>query len=121
MSLAAKRGLTYPLEVDINGQLKTSTDYNLVREHILSVLDTRPYERALRADYGLPDLIFEVINPILINSRISKAILDEVTELSDLEVDGEWRNTGEEGIYQVKITYFVNGIPQPPISFALQR
>ena len=119
--MTLKRGLTYPLEIE-NGGLKISTDLNLIREHILSVIDTRPYERVMRADYGLPDFIFDTIDPTLINSRISEAILREVgDEISSLEVIGRWESTGEDGIYKVIVNYTVDNLPAPPINFSLQR
>lgn len=121
MTVVAKRGLRYPLQIDGRGGLSLSTDYSLVREHILSVIQTRPYERVMNADYGLPDFIFETLNPELINSRIREAIIREVLELSNLKVTGEWRTNGEEGLYQVTIEYSTNGIPQPPINFSLQQ
>lgn len=114
------RGLTYPLEVNSNGSLKLSTDLDLVRQHILSVLETRPYERVLNSSYGLSDLVFETINPEFINSRIGKAILTQVEEVEDLEINGN-HDGGDEGLYSVTILYSVDGIPQSPINFKLQR
>lgn len=118
--MAQIRGLTYPLQTNGDGGLKTSIDYDLVREHILSVLETRPYERVMNATYGLTDQVFEVISPDLINSQISKAILDEVEEVTDLKVIGNYSNA-DDGIYEVKIKYSTNGVPQAAINFKLLR
>ena len=49
--MAQKRGLTYPLQI-VNGRLAVSTDLALVEEQIVSVLETRPFERVMRSDYG---------------------------------------------------------------------
>ncbi len=118
MDLPSKRGITYPLNI-IDGNLAVSTDLDLVREHIISVLQTRPFERVMRLDYGTPDEVFSVIQPEIIDAKISSAIEREVTELSDLRVQGEWYN-GEDGFYNVDIYYTVAGKPQPPLSLTLR-
>lgn len=117
--MTEKRGLTYPLQAN-NGTLLLSQDFGLVREHILSVIETRPYERVLNADYGLSDLVFETIDPDLINARIAKAIYEEVEEVSDVEVLGNTAGA-DNGVYSVTIRYRVNGLPQAPINFQLLR
>jgi hypothetical protein len=117
MQLPSKRGLTYPLQI-VNGNLAVSTDLDLVREHIVSVLETRPFERVMRLDYGLPDQVFSVVQPEIIDSKISSAIEREVTEVEDLKVMGEWY-ASEDGLYNVNIYYSVKGIPQPPLSLTL--
>ena len=117
MNLPSKRGITYPLAI-ANGNLAVSTDLELVREHIVSVLETRPFERVFRADYGMPDQVFSVIQPEIIDAKIASAIEREVTELEDLRVQGEWY-AGEDGLYNVNIYYTVDGIPQPSLSLTL--
>ncbi len=112
------RGLTYPLTVN-SGNLATSTDYGLVSQHIRSVLETRYFERVMRADYGIGDYVLEIIDPGQINSAIQYSILQNVGELTDLSVLGDWITGGEEGLYRVFIQYAVNGIPQPPINYTL--
>ena len=115
---ASTRGITYPLTV-VNGTLATSTDYALVSQHIRSVLETRYYERVMRAEYGIGDYVLEVLDPGQINSAIQYSILQNVPELSDLSVTGDWQTGGEDGLYRVFIQYSVDGIPQPPLNFTL--
>ncbi len=116
--MAFVRGLSYPLEV-VNGNLKLSEDAQLVSEHIYSVLETRPYERVMRASYGLQDNTFDVMNPIAINAKISTAIFEEVGgEIEDLRVEGAWQK-GDSGIYNVRILYKFNGITQTPLTVSL--
>lgn len=115
---ASTRGISYPLAV-VNGTLATSTDYALVSQHIRSVLETRYYERVMRAEYGIGDYVLEVLDPGQINSAIQYSILQNVPELSDLSVTGDWQTSGEDGLYRVFIQYAVNGIPQPPLNFTL--
>ena len=112
------RGLTYPLTVS-NGNLSTSTDYALVTQQIRSVLETRYYERVMRADYGIGDYVLEILDPALINSAIQYSILQNVQGLTDLSVRGDWITQGDDGIYRVVIVYDVNGVPQPPLSYTL--
>ena len=112
------RGITYPLTVD-NGNLATSTDYTLVTQQIRSVVETRYFERVMRAEYGIGDYVLEVLDPGQINSAIQFSILQNVAGLTELSVSGDWQTTGDDGIYRVFIVYSVNGVPQPPLRFAL--
>lgn len=112
------RGITYPLTVS-NGNLATSTDYELVTQQIRSVIETRYYERVMRAEYGIGDYVLEVMDPSLICSSIQYSILQNVDGLTDLSVLGDWQTGGEDGLFIVSITYAVNGVPQPPLTFTL--
>ena len=112
------RGLAYPLRVS-NGNLAVATDYAIVTQQIRSVLETRFYERVIRAEYGLGDYVLEVLNPGQINSAIQQSILQNVQGLSDLKVSGDWKTAGEDGLYTLFMQYAVNNVPQPPLSFSL--
>jgi hypothetical protein len=111
------RGLTYPLTIS-NGGLATSIDFDLVSQHVLSVVETRWYERVMRASYGTDDFIFEVLKPALINSQFQLAIEQNVPEVESVTVNGDW-SQGDNGLYRILITYYVNGVLQPPLSFTL--
>ena len=82
------------------------------------VLETRWFERVMRASYGIDDMIFEVINPPVINSMLQNAIFENVVEVSACTVTGNWLSS-DDGKYDVTITYYVNGVPQPPLNFVL--
>jgi hypothetical protein len=112
------RGLTYPLTV-LSGNLATSTDYGLVTQQIRSVIETRYYERVMRAEYGIGDYVLEILDPSVICSAIQYSILQNVNGLTDLSVLGDWKTGGEDGLFIVNITYDVNGVPQPPLTFTL--
>jgi hypothetical protein len=112
------RGLTYPLTV-VNGNLSTSTDFSSVTQQIRSVLETRYYERVMRADYGIGDYVLEVLDPGQINSAIQYSILQNVDGLDELNVLGDWVTSGEDGVYRVFISYAVGGVPQPSLTFTL--
>ena len=112
------RGITYPLTV-MNGNLATSTDYDLVTQQIRSVIETRYYERVMRAEYGIGDYVMEILDPSVICSAIQYSILQNVEGLTDLSVLGDWKTGGEDGLFILAITYAVNGVPQPPLTFTL--
>jgi hypothetical protein len=112
------RGITYPLTV-LNGNLATSTDYDLVTQQIRSVIETRYYERVMRAEYGIGEYVLEILDPGQINSAIQYSILQNVDGLTNLSVTGNWGVDGDNGLYYVFILYEVNGIPQPPVNFTL--
>jgi hypothetical protein len=112
------RGITYPLTA-VNGNLATSTDYALITQQIRSVIETRYYERVMRAEYGIGNYVLEILDPGQINSAIQYSILQNVAGLTDLSVIGDWQSQGEDGVYKVYIQYAVNGVPQPPLNFTL--
>lgn len=112
------RGITYPLTI-VNGNLATSTDYALVTQQIRSVVETRYYERVMRAEYGIGNYVLEILDPGQINSAIQYSILQNVPGLTDLSVTGDWETNGDDGLYRVFIVYSVNGVPQPPLRFTL--
>jgi len=115
---ASIRGISYPLKI-VNGNLSVSTDYALVTQQIRSVIETRYYERVMRAEYGIGDYVLEVLDPGQINSAIQYSILQNVSGLTDLSVTGDWFTGGDDGLYRVFIQYAVNGVPQPPLNFTL--
>jgi hypothetical protein len=115
---ASIRGITYPLTI-VNGNLSTSTDYSIVTQQIRSVIETRYYERVMRAEYGIGDYVLEIMDPGQINSAIQYSILQNVSGLTDLSVIGDWVTGGDDGLYRVFIEYAVNGVPQPPLNFTL--
>lgn len=112
------RGLAYPLRIE-NGNLATSTDYALISQQIRSVVETRYYERVMRANYGVADNILNVMDPGQINSEFQASISANVSGLTALNVNGDWITQGDDGVYRVYIVYAVNGVPQPPMQFTL--
>lgn len=114
------RGISYPLRVE-NGSLSVSTDYSLITQQIRSVVETRFYERVMRADYGVGDHTLDIIDPGLINSEIQTAIKTYVNGLTSLTVSGDWQTAGDDGIYRIAITYAINGVPQAPLNFSLSN
>jgi hypothetical protein len=117
---ASIRGLSYPLRIE-NGNLAVSTDYSLISQQIRSVVETRYYERVMRANYGVADNILDVMNPGQVNSELQASISANVSGLTALNVNGDWITQGDDGVYRVGIVYAVNGVPQPPMEFTLSN
>ena len=112
----AIRGVSYPLKI-VNGNLSLSTDIDLVKESIFSVLETRPFERIMRPAYGTPDMVFDAISSheyVLHQIRMS---LETQIEDVSFDVSGEIEDTGE---MNVTVEWSIDNIPQPPIEYKLQ-
>jgi hypothetical protein len=112
------RGIAYPLRIQ-NGNLAINTDFALKAQEIKSVVETRFFERVMRADYGVGDHTLDVMNPGQINSEFQTSISSQVSGLTSLSVSGDWISRGDDGIYSVSIIYAVSNIPQPPVQFSL--
>ena len=82
------------------------------------MLDTRPFERVMRSDYGFNPKIFSTLEPNAINARIAFAVEKQVPEVTNLQVNGGV-STADGGVYNVVLKYSVNGVPVPPLSLAL--
>ncbi len=115
--MAFMRGLTYPLQT-VNGNLALSTDLALIEQQIISVIETRPFERVMRASYGWDPKIFDTMEPNAINARLYRAIIDEVEHVDALQVNGHIAGDSD-GLYRVEVKYSVDGIPQPPLNLTL--
>ena len=111
------RGLAYPLRLK-GGKLDTEMDFRAIEDQIVSVLETRPGERVMRADYGFDPKIFDTLEPNAINSRIWFAITTQVPDVSDVEVVGNV-SQGDNGQYSIKVLYKVQGMPAPPLELSL--
>ena len=96
----------------------TSIDFMSIEDQIISVLETRPFERVMRSNYGFDPGIFDTMEPNAINARIYEQIRNEIPDITALEVQGNISNA-DGGLYQVTIKYAIDGIPQPPLEIAL--
>ena len=116
--MASTRGLKYPLQVSANGNLAVSEDLISIEDQIISVLETRRFERAMRSNYGFDPDIFGTLEPNAINARMYNAILNQVPAAKNVQVSGNVAR-GDSGLYHVQITYSVRGVPQPPLQISL--
>ena len=111
-------GISYPLDFNSRGDLTTSSDEFLVRDHILHILETFPGERIMNQRFGLPNQIFNALVPSVVNNAIKNAILNSIPEeISSLSV--ATLEASEEGRYRVQIRYSVNNLEQAPIDFTI--
>ncbi len=114
--MVLRRGISYPLTI-INGGLAVSTDFDLIKEAIFSVLETRIFERVMRPQFGTPSFIFETIqDPNVICEQIRISLVTQIPEVESFNVTG---SISEDGIMQVQIFWGVDGIDQPPIGYRL--
>jgi hypothetical protein len=115
VATAINRGLSYPLALS-DGGLSVSTDLDLIRQAICSVLETRPFERIMRPRYGLSDLTFEAHpNPSIIAERVRQALEVQIADV-DFVVTG---TIEESGAYTLSVQWAVDELPQPPIEYRL--
>jgi hypothetical protein len=91
---ASIKGLSYPLELNGNGGLKTSSNYSRLSEQILEILDTKVGERVYRPFFGLPELVFETISESVLSSAIKKQIKNALPFDLDLDVSVEIEDNG---------------------------
>lgn len=93
------KGLSYPLQLDGNGGLKTSSNYSRLSEQILEVLDTKVGERVYRQFFGLPELVFETISEAILAQVIKKQLEQALPFDVELDVSVEIDENGSAVIY----------------------
>ena len=82
------QSIKYPLTL-INGSLAFSTNIDIIVDRIFSVLETRCHERVESPNYGTPSFIFDTVNNVtLILARLEVALLEQIPELSHLNLSG---------------------------------
>ncbi len=93
------KGLSYPLELNGAGGLKTSENFSRLSEQIREVLDTKVGERVYRQFFGLPELVFETISEAVLSQIIKKQILEALPFDLELDVSVEIDEDGRSVIY----------------------
>ena len=116
--MAVVRSFAYPLQLDLKGRLVLAEDVSVVEQNIISALETRPFERVMRADYGFDPSIFDTMEPTAINARIWLTVTTYCPTVTDLTVDGGISNA-DNGVYNALLKYKVNGTPAPPLNLSL--
>ncbi len=107
------RSLTYPLTLQ-NGGLKLSEDYDVIRESIMQVLETRPFERVMQALYGTPEFVFNAYPSVAIVVERVRISLEAQIENVEFDVSGA---LDEDGTCSLTIAWTVDELPQPPIQY----
>jgi phage baseplate assembly protein W len=112
------QGLKYPLELDGNGGLKLSANYDRIGEQILEILDTRIGERVYRPYFGIPELLFETIDEYTLAQSLRSQLLGFLPVVTELDVKV---SLSESGDAQIVVFYSVEGSEPAMVkySFAL--
>ena len=109
------QGLKYPLELDGDGGLKLSSNYDRIGEQILELLETRIGERIYRPFLGTPELLFESIDEYALAQTLRsqlRAFLPTVTEL-DVRV-----TLREDGNANIVVFYSVEGSESAMVKYS---
>lgn len=93
------KGLSYPLQLDGNGGIKTSSNNQRLSEQIVEVLDTRIGERVYRQFFGVPETVFETISEDVLSQIIKKQIKEAVPFNVELDVSVEISEAGTAVVY----------------------
>ena len=93
------KGLTYPLQLDGKGGLKTSSNFTRLSEQIQETLETRVGERVFRQFFGIPELQFETVSEDILAALIKKQLRDVIPFETELEVDVAIREDGTSTIF----------------------
>lgn len=109
------RGIAYPLDIS-NGSLVVATDLDLIRGHILEVLETETGERVMNPGYGTPDLLFGAVPDIHLIAQFVRQALERNVPDVGFEVKGAIEESGA-GI--LIVFWSVDGQLQPPLQFQL--
>lgn len=113
--MPTNRGIAYRLAV-ANGDLVLTSDIDLIRCHILSVLETETKERVMRPGYGTPDFLFIGVQDINLIAQFIRQGLEREIPNVQFEVQGL---ITDDGTGQIIVNWQVNGLPQPPLNFEL--
>lgn len=115
ISQATLQGFKYPLELDGNGGLKLSSNYDRIGEQILEILQTRIGERVYRPFFGIPDLLFESIDEYVLAQSLKSQLKSLLPVVENLEVNVSLR---EDGSANVIVFYSVEGSEQAMVRYS---
>lgn len=109
------RGLKYPLELDGEGGLKLSANYDRIGEQIREILDTRIGERVYRPFFGIQEMMFETIDEYTLAQSIKSQLLSSLPVVQELEVKVSLR---EDGSAYIIVVYSVEGSEQAMVRYS---
>jgi hypothetical protein len=98
----------YPLRVSASGGLELAKGDEVTQDRIRSIVETRPREMVMRANYGLSDQAFTAIpSPDVIAERVRQAVeiqmKGEIIPFISSQLDGA------EGLLQLQIDWIKTG------------
>lgn len=109
------KGLSYPLELNGSGGLKTSSNYDRLTEQVLETLHTRVGERVYRQFFGIPEMVFETISEEVLSQVIKKQLEEAIPFDIELDVSVEISEDGRAVVY---VGYSLEGTGKYIIKYA---
>lgn len=103
------KGLSYPLKLNGNGGLQTSSNLTRLSEQIRETLDTKIGERVYRQFFGMPELLFETISEDVLAQIIKKQLQEALPFSVELDVSVQ---INEQGTASLLIGYSLEGSEQ---------
>jgi len=113
------RGLSYPIELDGQGGLKTSSGYDRIGQAIKEVFETRIGERVGQPFFGVKELLFETISEDAEAQSIKRQLLTAIPYLSTDRLAVSLR-LGEDGTCYIYATYSVEGGENVLVSYSFR-
>lgn len=113
------RGLSYPLELDGQGGIKTSYGYDRIGQAIMEVFETRIGERIGQPFMGVRELLFETISEDAEAQSIKRQLLTAIPYLSTDRLAVSLR-LGEDGTCYIYATYSVEGGENVMVSYSFR-
>lgn len=103
--------------VAINGTLQLSVDAAVIRDRIITIISTQPFERVMQPLLGVRDLTFDsVSNTAMIVEVIRQALDREMGSYVYFDIQGQ---TNDDGSVTLNVNYTVNQIPQETLTVAI--
>jgi hypothetical protein len=90
-------GISYPIQIE-NGNLKLVSDEDLYQGHILSLLETRPFERVMLPGYFTPDQLFQSYDQLVPDNTKLELILTRWIPQCVFTVKSQYSNNGEVAV-----------------------
>ena len=112
-------GLSYPLELDGQGGIKTASGYDRIGQAITEVFETRIGERIAQPFMGVRELLFETISEDAEAQSIKRQLLAAIPYLSTDRLAVSLR-LGEDGTCYIYATYSVEGGENVMVSYSFR-
>lgn len=109
--------LSYPLQIE-NGTLKVSTDSQIVRDAIFSILETEPFERVMQPLLGTRNFVFNSYKDLDIVLENVRQSLEFNLTYVNFDITGGITDEGEANIY-IKYSFGDPTIPESTITYKL--
>ena len=110
------QGLSFPLELDGKGNLKISTDVELIADHIVHKLLVTVGENPMRPSYGVPDLLFNSNSGFdEYSADVQRRLTREIPQ-ANFRVSGQ---LGDEGEALLTVEWTYQSVDQEPLELRI--